>query len=256
MLRSRESNVSVEYYGPTEILCGEHDYKKFPGLNEDLVQYAKNWKGGGWDDIKVNVEYAEGTKIVISEPTVKPKSLPVDTTVIIAQDEVHNKTEETIETSIQLKGTYTNSMTATVESEFSEEVGVEIKAEIEIFSASMSTKVSTTAKRGQSETSTRALEYTRIVNLKVPPKKGYSVKMTAAVEERKVSVTLPTKIQGPFRIQYPQRRDGHYYWITYICNAARNNNDQEKMIMTIEDGIAIYVDTVIEDLPDSTCAVF
>ena len=91
------------------------------------------------------------------------------------------------------------------------------------------------------------MQYRRSVVLKVPPKKGYSVKMTATVEKRKVSVTLPSMIQRPFRIQYPHPRDGHYYWISYISNAARNNNDQEKMIMTVKDGIAVYVDTVIED---------
>ena len=250
MLRSKESNVSVEYYGPTEILCGEHDYKKFPGLNGDLSQYANNWKGGGWDDIKVNVPYATGTRIVISNPTVKPKSLPAETFVVIAQDKVYNNTDEPMETTIELKGTHTDSISATVESEFSQEVGVEIGAEIwKILSASVSTKESTTARRGHTETSTREMQYRRVVNLKVPPKTAYSVKMTAMVEKRKVSVTLPSKIQGPFRIQYPSRRDGHYYWISYISNAARNNNDQEKMIMTVEDGIALYVDTVIEDLP-------
>ena len=69
MLRSKESNVVAHYYGPPENLCGKHDYKKFPGLNGDLIQYAKNWKGGGWDDIRVNVPDARGTKIDISEPT-------------------------------------------------------------------------------------------------------------------------------------------------------------------------------------------
>ena len=66
-------------------MCGEHDYKKFPGLNGDLIQYANNWKGGGWDDIKVNVPFAIGTRIVISDPTVKPKSLPAETSMVIAQ---------------------------------------------------------------------------------------------------------------------------------------------------------------------------
>ena len=154
-----------------------------------------------------------------------------------------------METIIELKGTHTDSISATVESEFSQEVGVEIGAEIKIFSASVSTKVSTTARRGHTETSTREMQYRRAVNLKVPPKTAYSVKMTATVEKRKVSVTLPSKIQGPFRIQYPSKRDGHFYWISYISNAARNNNDHEKIIITVEDGIALYVDTVIEDLP-------
>ena len=248
MLRSNESNVVAYYYGPTEILCGQHDYKKFPGLNEDLIQYAKNWKGGGWDDIKVNVEFAKGTKIVISQPTVKPKSLPAETSVVIAQDKVYNNTDEPMETTIELMGEYTDSISATVESEFSQQVGVEIGAEIKIFSASMSTTVSTTARKGTTEASSKKMQYRRAVNLKVPPKTAYSVKMTATVEKRKMSVTLPSKIQGPFRIQYPHPRDGHYYWVSYISSAARNNNDQEKMIMTVEDGIAVNVETVIEDL--------
>ena len=248
MLRSQESNVVANYYGPNEILCGQHDYKKFPGLNEDLKQYADNWKGKGWDDIKVNVEFARGTKIVISEPTVKPKSLPADTSLVIAQDSVRNTTDEPMEAVIELMGTHTDSISATVESEFSQQVGVEIGAEIKIFSASTSVTVSTTARKGHTETSTREMQYRRSVVLKVPPKSAYSVKMTATVEKRKVSVTLPSKIQGPFRIQYPHPRDGHYYWISYISSAARNNNDQENMVMTVEDGIAVNVTTVIEDL--------
>ena len=44
------------------------------------------------------------------------------------------------------------------------------------------------------------MQYSRAVYLKVPPEKGYSVKMTATVEKRKVSVTLPSMIQRPFRI--------------------------------------------------------
>ena len=82
--------------------------------------------------------------------------------------------------------------------------------------ATMSTTVSTTTRRGQTETSSMEIQYRRAVNLKLPPKTTYSVKMTATVEKRRVSVTLPSKIQGPFCIQYPQRRDGHYYWIS-IC---------------------------------------
>ena len=237
MLRSRESNIVADYYGHTDILCGEHDYKEFPGLNEDLIRYAKNWKGGGWDDIKVNVEFANGTKIVISDPTVKPKSLPTETSVVIAQDKIHNNTDEPMETTIELIGKHTDVISATVESEFSQQLSVEIGAEIKIFSAAMSTTVSTTARRGQTETSSKEMQYRRAVNLKVPPKTAYSVTMTATVEKRRMSVTLPSKIQGPFRIQYSSPRDGHYYWISYISNAARNNIDQEKMVITVEDGI-------------------
>lgn len=251
---SKETNIWAGYNGPSEILCSEHDYKKFPGLDGDLAEYAKKWKGGGWDDIKVNVQYALGTKIVISEPIVKPQSLPVDTTVVLAEDTVRNYSDETIETSIQLRGTHTNSMSATVESEFSTELGVEIGAEIDIFSSSMSTKVSTTSRKGQTQTSSQELQYTRVVNLKVPPNKGYRVKMTATVQTREVSVTLPSKIQGLFRIQYPNRRDGHYYWMSYISCAASHNNDQSNFNITVEDGIAIHVDTVIEDLAE--CVVF
>lgn len=246
-----ETKISADYNGPSEILCHEHDYKKFPGLGGDLNEYARNWKGGGWDDIKVNVPAAEGTKIVISQPTVKQLSLPVDSTVILAEDTVRNNTDETMETSIQLKGTHTNSLSATVESELSTELGVEIGGEMEIFAASLSTKVTTTTRKGQTKASSKELQYTRIVNLKVPPKKGYTVKMTAKVETRKLSITLPCKIQGPFRIQYPSHRDGHYYWISYISSAARNSmHDQENFSITVEGGIAIHVDTVIEDIPE------
>ena len=250
MLRSKESNVVAYYYGPTEILCREHDYKKFPGLNADLVQYADNWKGKGWDDIKVNVEFARGTKIVISEPTVKPESLPADTSLVIAQDSVRNLSSEPFQTVIELTGTHTDSISATVESEFSQQVGVEIGAEMKISSATTSVTVSTTARKGHTETSSREMQYRRSVVLKVPPKSAYSVKMTAEVEKRKASVTLPSKIQGPFRIQYPHPRDGHLYWTSYISNAARNNNDQEKMVMTVEEEIAVNVFIVTEELSE------
>ena len=140
---------------------------------------------------------------------VKRLNLPEDTTVVLAEDTVRNNTDETMETSIQLKGTHTNSLSATVESELSRELGVEIGGEIEVFAASLSTKVSTTARKGQTKASSKEQQYTRIVNLKVPPKTGYTVKMTAKVETRKMSITLPSKIQGLFRIQYPNRRDGH-----------------------------------------------
>ena len=245
-----KTETSVYYHGPTEILCHEHDYKKFPGLEGDLAEYARNWKGSGWDDIKVNVQFAEGTKIVVSEPIVKPVSLPVDTAVVIAKDTVRNTSDETVEVSIQLKGTHTNSMSATVESEMSTEVAAEIGGDIDIFTSTLSTKVSTTARKGHTETSSREVQYTRVVNLKVPPHKGFLVKMTATVETRRVSVTLPSKIQGPFRIQYRDRRYGHYYWISYISNAALDNHDQAKLVIIVEDGIAINVETVIQDLPE------
>lgn len=247
MLRSKPTSVSATYNGPNEILCHDHDYKKFPGLSTDLIEYAKNWKGGGWDDIKVNVPYASGTKIVVSEPVIKPISLPDDVTVVLAEDTVRNDSDQPIDVSIQLKGTHSDSLSTTVESEFSTEVGVEIGAEIEIFSASMSTKVSTTSRKGKTEVSTKEMQYTRIVHLNVPPNMGFHVKMNALVSKRKVSVTLPSKIQGPFRIQYPSRRDGHYYWISRIGAAAKNNHDQENLIMTVEEGLAIQVDTTVED---------
>jgi len=245
---SKEKNIYAGYDGPSEILCSEHDYKKFPGLGGDLANYAGNWKGDGWDDIKVNVEFAEGTKIVISEPIVKPQSLPSDTTVVLAEDTVRNDSHETMETSIQLTGTHTDSVSATVESEISTELSAEIGAEIKIFAGSMSTKVSTTARKGKTETLSQQIKHTRVVNMKVPPKKGYRVKMTAKVERREVSVTLPSKIQGPFRIQYPSRRDGHYYWISYISSAASHNNDQANFRITVKEAMAIHVDTVVEDL--------
>ena len=73
--------------------------------------------------------------------------------------------------------------------------------------------------------------------------------MTAVVEKRSVSVTLPCKIEGPFRIQYPSRRDGNYFWISYrISSAARDSNDQENVKIIVENGTAVSVATLIEDL--------
>ena len=120
--------------------------------------------------------------------------------MVIAQDNVRNITDEPMEAVIELTGTHTDSISATVESEFSQQVGVEIGVEMKIFSATTSVTVSTTARKGHTETSSREMQYRRYVLLKPPPKTAYSVNMTAKVEKRKVSVTLPRKIQGPFRI--------------------------------------------------------
>ena len=46
-----------------------------------------------------------------------------------------------METTIKLKGMHTDSISATVASEFSQEVGVEIGAKIEIFSARVNNSI-------------------------------------------------------------------------------------------------------------------
>lgn len=251
-LAKSDKSIEVKYDGATEILCGEHDYKKFPGLEEDLANYANNWKGSGWGDIKVNVKDAEGTAIVVHQPIVKPLGDSHNESVVIVEDKVRNDSSEPINSSIQLKGTFTNSLSSTVESEMSREVAAEIGGAVEIYSASVSTKVSATAKKGQTETSSETTEYTRIVNFTLPPKKGFMVKMIAEVEKRKISVTLPSKIQGKFRIQYPSKRDGAYYWISYISAAQQHNHDESNMVIIVDNGKAIDVKTVIQDLPEES----
>ncbi len=246
-LSSDENPISAKFNGKSEILCGEHDHNKFPGLNDDLSTYARNWKGGGWDDIKVNVQYAEGTKILVGKPIVRPYAQPADTTVILASDTIRNDSSEPFETTIELKGTFENSITTEVEQEMSLEVAAEIGAEIKIFSASMSTTVSTTARKGNSVSTSEEVQFTRTVKLTVPPNKAFDVKMEALVESRKVSVTLPSRIEGPFRIQYPSRRDGHYYWISHISAAAKDGHQKTDMVTIVERGTAIDVNTVVTD---------
>lgn len=249
-LAKSDKSITAKYNGATDILCEPHDYKKFPGLKKDLRDYARNWKGDGWDDIKVNVEDAEGTSIIVRQPIVQQMGEAQYKSVIIASDKVKNDSSEPIQESIQLKGSFTNSISLTVESEISSEVATEIGGSIEIFSASVSTKISTNMRRGKTQTESKSTEFTRVVNLNVPPNKGFRVKMTAMIEERKISVTLPSQIEGRFRIQYPHPRDGHYYWLSYISAAQRNDHDKSNMVTIVKNGLAISVNTVIEDLEE------
>ena len=239
--------ISAKFSGNSAILCGEHDYKKFPGLSDDLSTYARNWKGGGWDDIKVNVPHAEGTQISVATPIVEPYGQPTDTTAIIASDTIRNDSSQPFETTVELKGTFENSLTTEVEEEMSLEVGQEIGGEIKIFSASMSMTVATTSRRGYSETKRDEVEFTRSIKLTVPPNKAFDVKMEAVVQRQTVSVTLPSRIEGPFRIQYPERRDGHYFWISYISAAAKNGHQKSDMVTIVQKGTAIDVYTVVTD---------
>ena len=110
-------NVSARYNGNTQILCGEHDYHKFPGLSDDLSTYARNWQGRGWDDIKVNVEYAERTKILVGSPIVRQWGQPSKTAVIIAKDVVRNDSSQQFETTVQLKGVFENTLKLEVQNE-------------------------------------------------------------------------------------------------------------------------------------------
>ena len=246
-MSSNDSLISAKFTGKSEVPCGEHEYYNFPGLIDDLSTYARNWKGGGWDDIKVNVPHAGGTKILVGKPIVKPYDHPIETTVIIATDTVRNDSSEPFETTVTLKGKFTDNTTTEVEEEMSLEVGTEIGAILEIFSASMSTTVSTTARKGKRVSSSKEIEFTRSVKLTVPPKKALDVKMEAVVESCKVSVTLPCRIEGPFRIQYPSKRDGHYYWISYISAAAKDGHQKTNMVTIVKCGTAIDVNTVVTD---------
>ncbi len=246
-MSSNDSPISVQFSGKSEIPCSEHDYYNFPHLVDDLSTYARNWKGGGWDDIKVNVPHAEGTKISVGKPIVRPYDHPTEKTVILANDTVRNDSSEPLETTIELNGTFEDSTTTEVEQEMSLELGTEIGAEIEIFSASMSMTVTTTARKGESSSSSKNIDFKRSLKLTVPPNKAFDVKMEALVESRKVSVTLPSRIEGPFRIQYPSRRDGHYYWISYISAAAKDGHQKTNMVTIVESGIAIDVNTVVTD---------
>ena len=133
-LSSDDNWITATFKGNSEILCHQHDYSKFPGLSDDLSTYARNWKGGGWDDIKVNVEYAEGTKIVVGKPIVRPYDEPTDTTVTLASDIIRNDSSEPIETIVELKGSFENSLTTKVEEEMSLNVGTEIGGGMQIFS--------------------------------------------------------------------------------------------------------------------------
>ena len=115
-------------------------------------------------------------------------------------------------------------------------------------SASMSASLSTTARRGQSTSTKRTVEFTRSVDLKVPPKKAFQVKMEGVVQSCKTSVTLPSRIEGPFRIQYPSRRNGHYYWLSQISAAQKNGHDKTNMVAIVDQGVAIDVRTNVSDL--------
>lgn len=246
-LTAGNSQVLVSYSGRSEILCAQHDYQKFPGLSDDLSTYARNWRGDGWDDIKVNVPHAEGTKIEVRQPVVRPYGQATETNVIVASDTIRNETSEPFKTTVELKGKVEHTLTTEVEEEMTLDVASQIGAEIKIFTGSLTTTVGTTSRKGTSSSERSEVEFTRKVELTVPPNKAYEVKMEAVVETRQVSITLPSRIDGPFRIQYPSRRHGHYYWISQISSAAKNNHNKTNMVTIVKRGTAIDVSTVVTD---------
>jgi hypothetical protein len=249
VLTSVEPHIQATYVGKTNIPCGEHDYKKFPGLEAALRKYADKTFGGGWDDLKLNVDGYDAA-IYVSTPIVKPYGTPSDTTVILASNRVHNDSSDPFETKVELTGTFEDSFATTVEKEMSTEVATEIGGNIEIFSAKLSTKLSTTSRKGVTSKKGKSVAFKRTVTLKVPPKRAFQVKMEAVVENRKITVTLPCHIEGWCRVQYPRPRNGHYYWYFHTSAAATNGHEKTDMVTIVENGTAIYSKTLVIDVVD------
>ncbi|NER28424.1 MAG: hypothetical protein F6J89_12505 [Symploca sp. SIO1C4] len=228
--------VTITNNGKRTILCEPHDYKLFNGLERDLADYARKWKGGGWDDLKVNVDYAEGTSIYISRAELTPLGKPETSQLIIDSTHIENTSDETINVDVSLEGTIETTLSASITDSFSANISEKIGGDIEIFSAEVQLGMTMSYSETTTETEKKSITYKKKVAVKVEPGKAYDCDLVVHVKRAKYKFEISADIEGPVRIQYPSRRDGHYYWIFGIASYMHNTDE---LLGTITNSYAI-----------------
>jgi hypothetical protein len=236
--------VNLSYTGQTKVLCANHDYRLFTGLESDLSNYARGWKGSGWDDLKVNVEFAEGTAIYVSNPIITPLGQPEVAQVILDNTHIQNTSDKAITTKVVLKGSIEQSVSVSVTDSFSTEISSKVGGDIKAVSVEMGITTTISTEKTSTNTETKKVEYEKSVELVVDPGKAYDCQLIATVKKTRYQFDMEARIDGPVRIQYPSRRDGHYYWIFWIDSAWHN---QDKLSGVISDGFAIDAQILVSN---------
>ncbi|MCL6755257.1 hypothetical protein KBT16_31495 [Nostoc sp. CCCryo 231-06] len=236
--------VNVNYTGQTKVLCAEHDYRIFTGLESDLSNYARGWKGSGWDDLKVNVQYAEGTAIYVSNPIITPFGQPEVAQVILDNTHIQNTSDKTISTKVVLRGSIEQSVSVSVTDSFSTEISSKVGGDIKAVSVELGLTTTISTSSTSTNTETKKVEYEKSVEIAVDPGKAYDCQLIATVKKRKYQFDMEARIDGSVRIQYPSPRDGHYYWIFLIDSAWHN---QDKLSGIISDGFAIDAQILVSN---------
>jgi len=234
--------INLSYTGQTKVSCGDHDYRLFTGLESDLINYARGWKGSGWDDLKVNVEFAQGTAIYVSNPIITPLGQPEVAQVILDSTHIENTSDNKINTKIVLKGTIEQSLSISVTDSFSRQIASKVGGAIQAASLEMGITTTISTEGNSTNTETKKVEYEKSVEIPVEPGKAYDCQLIATVKKTRYQFDMEARIDGPVRIQYPSPRDGHYYWIFSIDSAWHN---QDKLSGIISDGFAIDAQIIV-----------